>query len=339
MYGHEYILLLLVKQRIAFVLLHGHCFICVARVNVLCTISPSAEQDNHDHKWQTWKWWEHIQHQSHHSTNRGKRKKTRKCTHPSCRVRPWARSGVCWPVLPLSAAGRDGRPAWQTTWTWPARSSAWQLPWFCSPLSYPGSPRGGWPGTLSRERRWPPPGGWEGWWNQWPWIFCAERKTFTIPAVLLHSSCLHLCFHITGVYRSNSSVGSKTHWNIWWAFAIQCNNKPNTPNATSGCNSGSVVGTVSMFSPLVPVSCTAIGPSFSLLGSFRFIHQIINSNNRERALGSWKTAQWLLINEYLYLKTTELQYTNTTYFIVTVRKTNNGIAQHLQCAKQKDRLQ
>lgn len=137
-----------------------------------------------------------------------KQQKTRKCTHPSCRLRAWARSGVCWPFLPLSAAGRDGGPAWQTTWTWPARSSSWQLPWSYSPQSYRGSQRGGWPGTLSQERRWPPPGGWEGLRNQWPWISCVERKTFTIQNVLLHTLCLWLWlyFRITGQYRSDSSV-------------------------------------------------------------------------------------------------------------------------------------
>lgn len=239
----------IVKERIAFTLLHGHCFLCVTRVNVLCTIPPSAEQDNHNHKWQTWKC-----RVSDHWTNGGKQQKKRTCTHPSCTPRPLARSGVCWPFLPLSAAGTDGRPARQTTRRWPARSSAWQLPWFYSPQSYQGSPRGGWPGRLSREKRWPPPGGWEGLWNQQPWISCVERKTFTLQTVLLHMPflCLWLSFHMTGLYRSNSSVWypwasqqraddpcemrweNKTPWSMWWTFAIQCNNKPDNQNAMWG---------------------------------------------------------------------------------------------------------
>lgn len=146
------------------------------------------------------------------------RQKTRKCAHPSCRWRPWARSGVCWPCLPRSAAGRDGRPAWRTTWTWPARSSAWQLPWSYSPRSCPDSPRGGWPGTLGQERKWPTPGGWEGLWNQRPWFSCVEWKTFARQTVLLHTLCSCLYFHITGLRQERLQylVSLQVSTEGWW---------------------------------------------------------------------------------------------------------------------------
>lgn len=158
---------------------------------------------------------------------RSKAKQQTSWTHPSWRRRPSGCSGGFGSCPPCTAAGRGGRPAPRTRWTWPAWSSASGRPSPCSPPSCSAAPPGCWRGRWGWAGTWPPQGGSASVWICWPWSSWNDRPW--APVLSRHRSgfprsCLNNCsifftftyfYYIVFVFHCPAT---ETMWFAWSLF-------------------------------------------------------------------------------------------------------------------------